>query len=400
MENVSKRKTRKRRQSNREENKDVDTDVDGVNCRERITYDVLRLMLEYFNITDLTRAAMVCRSWNEAAEKEIHTRLKPQHFLLEPNTESKKITDPKYVVDKLFIQPSVGMVFNGFHTRRQIWQPDCLCNYLPPQTDYITLTNSGTIYDEVENKARGLSSIFFPEIPDVKIKYFHTTKLDYLKFDSTQNPKSSNKLARELCKISPKEENIKCIIMFLGGMTRNIFATPDPDHVESVINSIVSYGTNTAKNKIAIWGGIARRVMVCSSSRDKRICKKSVPIAGLSICGSGVSTWSMVLNSRIKTKEQAEKELTALRDAVKLQKHTIGFMFSCCARGDSWYSEPNVEAKIFRKLFPNVPLIGSIGDGEFGVSTVRHEYSPDERIFHQYATIFLIVSYGSVRKVL
>ncbi|XP_046738178.1 F-box only protein 22-like [Diprion similis] len=400
MEKVSKMKTRKKRQSSRDENKDVDTVVDGVNCRERIIYDVLRLMLEYFNITDITRAAMVCRSWNEAASKEIHTRLKPQHFLLEPNAESKKITDPKHIVDKLFIRPSIGIVFNGVQSRRQIWQPDCLCNYLPPQTDYITLINSGTIYDDVEHKAGGLSSIFFPEIPDVKIKYFHTTKLDPLKFDPMQNPKSREKLARELCKISPKEKNIKCIIMFLGGMARNIFAHPDPDNIEQIIKSILSHGTDKAENKIAVWGGITRRVLVCSSSCDERTCKKNVPIAGLSICGSGVSTWSLVLDSRIKTKEEAEKELTVLRDAVKLQKHTIGFMFSCCARGDSWYSEPNVEAKIFRKLFPNVPLVGSIGDGEFGVSTVPHEYSPGEHIFHQYATIFLIVSYGSARKVL
>lgn len=109
---------------------------------------------------------------------------------------------------------------------------------------------------------------------------------------------------------------------------------------------------------------------VCNCTLENSLCMKKSVLAGISVCGSGVSSWSIILDSRIETQAQAEKELTILRDAVKLKKHSIGFMFACCGRGEDWYSEKHVESKIFKKLFPNVPLVGSFGGGELGVSTV------------------------------
>lgn len=45
-------------------------------------------------------------------------------------------------------------------------------------------------------------------------------------------------------------------------------------------------------------------------------------------------------------------------------------MFACCARGEDMFDENNLESSIFKKLFPEVPLVGCIGDGEFGTNTL------------------------------
>lgn len=65
-ESQEKKKTRKTRQSSKDKDKDSESkktafEMDGVNIGEHITYDVLRMILEYSNIRDLTTAALVCR---------------------------------------------------------------------------------------------------------------------------------------------------------------------------------------------------------------------------------------------------------------------------------------------------------------------------------------------------
>lgn len=48
----------------------------------------------------------------------------------------------------------------------------------------------------------------------------------------------------------------------------------------------------------------------------------------------------------------------------------MGFMFACKARGIGLYNEKNVESTIFKTLFPEVPLVGCFGNGEFGKNTM------------------------------
>lgn len=88
-----------------------------------------------------------------------------------------------------------------------------------------------------------------------------------------------------------------------------------------------------------------------------------------------VQTWSIVVDRKCKTKEQVEEKLKLFKQQVKLQKHSVGFMFACIARGKHMYQEENVESTIFKRLFPKVPLVGCFGNGEFGKdSTV---YNPE-----------------------
>ena len=45
-------------------------------------------------------------------------------------------------------------------------------------------------------------------------------------------------------------------------------------------------------------------------------------------------------------------------------------MFSRVAKGARHYREANVEANLFRKTFPGIPLTGFFGDGEIGLDVL------------------------------
>lgn len=89
---------------------------------------------------------------------------------------------------------------------------------------------------------------------------------------------------------------------------------------------------------------------------------------GIVISGDNVRSWSTILTRDDETEESVVTKLTELKKRVQLLKHSIGLMFSCVARGSGWYdgNKKNVEATIFKNLFPTIPLIGSFGNGELG----------------------------------
>lgn len=90
---------------------------------------------------------------------------------------------------------------------------------------------------------------------------------------------------------------------------------------------------------------------------------------GITIVGS-VDSWSIVVDESYKTKELVEQRLKLFKSHISLKKHSMGFMFACCERGENMFNERNVESSIFKKLFPDIPLVGCFGDGEFGETTI------------------------------
>ncbi|XP_018302119.1 uncharacterized protein [Mycetomoellerius zeteki] len=71
-----------------------------------LPYDVLRLIFEYLNSRDLTNAAMVCRSWLEAANDEKSTRLNP--CFISSNEDSDLLN---HLIKNLRIEPSFCFCF-------------------------------------------------------------------------------------------------------------------------------------------------------------------------------------------------------------------------------------------------------------------------------------------------
>jgi len=112
-----------------------------------------------------------------------------------------------------------------------------------------------------------------------------------------------------------------------------------------------------------LWGGVVDISYMQNSYWQMPYCV-AVFISG------AIQTWSTIIDMKCNTKELIEKKLKSFKERIKLKKHSIGFMFVCTARGSTMHKKQNVESTIFKTLFPNVPLVGCFGDGEFGKNTM------------------------------
>ena len=145
--------------------------------------------------------------------------------------------------------------------------------------------------------------------------------------------------------------------------------------------------------------------------------KRSV---GLIFAGEGIQAASVILPPNIKNESRVMKELQKLKDCEGFDldhpnSNSFAFMFACCGRGKHFHNDKsNVESKCFKALFPNTPLIGIFGEGEFGWNYLPRENNPPSKntqkekerhsnsrsftrlkerdICHAYTTVFVVLS--------
>lgn len=118
----------------------------------------------------------------------------------------------------------------------------------------------------------------------------------------------------------------------------------------------------------SLWGGTVYRLSTFNIKKKKGIIDEEDAV-GVLISGL-IRTWSIIVNINYDTEEQVEARLILWKAQIKLERHSIGFMFACQGRGEAMYNKANVESSIFKRLFPKIPLVGCFGDGEFGKNTI------------------------------
>lgn len=128
-------------------------------------------------------------------------------------------------------------------------------------------------------------------------------------------------------------------------------------------------------------------------------------LQGIVFSGAALRVASVVLGRKVRNDRDVERELQRLKDAsvVAETSNTIAFMFSCCGRGQHHYRRKrNVESAVFRRLFPNIPLVGFFGNGEIGHEFLPHlragasnteEESDLPEVLHSYTSIFVVLSW-------
>lgn len=114
---------------------------------------------------------------------------------------------------------------------------DCLCSRLPRDAEYFTVSNDGIVYDNLELEGGIITGIFLPEIPDVKMKCFFINRKDIIRFRKTSRRSNMRKLARELCRISSNERNLKCVIMFWNRL--NGALNPVQNDVKRILKALL-----------------------------------------------------------------------------------------------------------------------------------------------------------------
>ncbi|XP_024873431.1 F-box only protein 22-like [Temnothorax curvispinosus] len=353
-----------------------------------LTYDILRIIFQYLKAKDLGSAAMVCRSWSEAANNEKWTR--GPCCLLGRN------------VNDIRIKPSAGFFFIPCETpldTEVIKMMNMYRDWLPYHCKTIKFYSDSTIMNNYEMECNPrMVCAFLPQIPNVEIKLFeYSTSLQALA--KAANPqKIISTIVEHETSIS-NHETSTCFMLFCNRSGK---------HLAKHWASAVAVQQRKEDKIVSVWGGIVEDLYM------QRTCETiefnnftHVPYCVAVLITGPIQTWSTILDKECNTKEQAEAKLKLFRDEVKLKKHSIGFMFACRGRGSTMYNESNVESTIFKRLFPKVPLAGCFGYGEFGKNTIVDEVNEEKNDkeerkkrkkskswYNEFSTVFLIITYG------
>jgi len=110
------------------------------------------------------------------------------------------------------------------------------------------------------------------------------------------------------------------------------------------------------------------------------------------IAGVEPSSGSLVISERVRVgqtiqfhirdknaaRQDMERVLQDLSEKAAGKRIAMGFYFNCLARGAGFYGEFNHDTKVIRRYFPDVPIVGFLGNAEFapvGGSSVLHNYT-------------------------
>ncbi|XP_078036540.1 F-box only protein 22-like [Augochlora pura] len=361
--------------------------VDKKQTNIPLTYDILRLVFKELNGMELSRASMVCRSWLEAANDEKRTR-GPAYFIYKCKNLNEKWSMERVktqCINELQIKPALGLFFTAHSVL--FTQRDCHCNVLPPNCTTVTLGTHGVVFNDTEIEANvdNIVCTFLPEVPDVTIQTFvigdnSTTKQDVSVSISNYIDKIKEVLDQPQ-KTNHPFMNSRCLLLFCDLRGR-----------EFAIKLSDSLRKRCTVNNISVWGGTAKNLLVCNAkdSENDR-CGEFAFCVGITLTGA-INTWSLLVNSKIES--IVRQRVKMWRNTVQLQKHSIGLMFACFARGKYLYKKDKVESTIFKEIFPEVPLVGCFGDGELGTTSSFLGNFRNKEWFNVKSTVFLIITYG------
>ncbi|EZA61162.1 hypothetical protein DMN91_005101 [Ooceraea biroi] len=384
------RSTRKRKRSaNPVKSQDNNTEQSCENSLDLnvyLTYDVLRMLFQYLNGRDLSNAAMVCRSWSEAASNEHCTR-GPVCFI----GDYSECSQVEHQIRDLYIKPRLGILFMPRIPENLKGHID---RTVPSDCEIVILYVPGIIINNEEMEDCLYPKVvctFLPEIPNVSINTCQVIKLNSRKGYAAVE--ELNKMISRVPKVN--HETSTCLMLFCN------------DSAREIANVMISALKKSHDDKIcSVWGGVVDISYVHNSDWQVPYCI-AVLISG------AIRTWSTIIDVKCNTKEVIENRLKSFKDRIKLKKHSIGFMFVCTARGSAMHGKENVESTIFKTLFPNVPLVGCFGDGEFGKNTMdiddakeetsvnkqrnsgRNKHSRRKDVwYNEFSTVFMILTYG------
>ena len=122
-----------------------------------------------------------------------------------------------------------------------------------------------------------------------------------------------------------------------------------------------------------------------ANRRKKRIFTREVHDEGnVFLCFRGQGTQFHV---RVVSDKNVE---VALASFPRGPRYLAGFLFSCVGRGSGYHGRVGVEAEVFKRRFPGVPLVGFFTGGELGP-----QEGTTNLAFYSYTSVFCLVSVSS-----
>ncbi|XP_011692430.1 PREDICTED: uncharacterized protein LOC105452746 [Wasmannia auropunctata] len=376
-----------------------------------ISYDILRIIFQYLDARNLASAAMVCRSWLEAANDEKLTR---GPYCLQLYTQH----DFLCCIKNIRIKPSVGFFFIPTGIRYEIEEhvETFLPELLPKRCEIIMLCSRYVILEEVMcQQYPHMVCAFLPQVPNVKVKSFELSEncnrniWQTVEYQEIINTIINNEIS------TSNHETSTCFMLFCNNFSYNLYSYCDTAIGIVTAKRWASAIQQSIKNKaVSVWGGVVENIHAqrartgsCKAHRVEPFEKSHTSCVAVLITGL-IRTWSTILERKCNTKKRIEARLMLFKDKVKLKKHSIGFIFTNKMRTGPIYNDApyNEESMIFKRLFPKVPLVGcSDYIGEFGKTTAIDEASEERNSkkkqnckkskswYKESSTVFLILTY-------
>ncbi|KAM9461544.1 F-box only protein 22 [Clarias gariepinus] len=365
--------------------------------------EVVEKILSYVPTKSVLRIASVCRLWRNCARRVLRTRQKTtwlsasgssryeEHVLLRTMEEG---------LENVFLLPQTVMLmvdhehFAGYHSsfrhkKARRCQPedevdveDKLRRMLPSNCNILCIVTPGIVLTPSEPTCRipkefmegeAGFSLLFPAIEGVHIRPFHFCK------------KSLTDGALEKAGLSGNPD-LKVVLLF----GYDSYKTGAARFLNQLLEPL-------GRSNVLIAGGHVERAF--PQARD--CCSPgSFGVVGLTLSGPRIQGASVLLDQDVSTPAAAEVTIRRLKATNIPESNTVGFMFACVARGHNHYNgQHNVEADVFHKLFPGVPLFGFFGNGEIGCDRiVKESYTLSQTdasgLQHGYTTVMSLVHLG------
>ncbi|CAD6208482.1 GSCOCG00003494001-RA-CDS [Cotesia congregata] len=360
-----------------------------------LSYDNLRSIFSHLRARDLWNCSTVSRLWQDVAKRELDTRgvvVKAGAF----NKLFEECDSSTHISNYLTNKPMLGIFFNSLDRGYS----ECVARHFPLDSYCISVSNYGVIFNNEEHEKIENYSAFslLPDDPDVDIDLITANHFSMILTNKKRGRFKSVSTAfwRSYgCTIGAiyqsfrssvrRLRQVKCVIIFVN---QNAECDAEPS-IPDIFDK---------KVKVA-WGGVCKDLTVMPVCKPGLRTVSKPMWLGVLISGRNVRCWSTILTEDDDTDEAIRKKLLELKEQVEFLKHTVAYMFACTNRGSELHQgRKNVEASIFKSIFPDVPLTGSFGSGEYGTYSEREYNSEDEGIFHQVSTTIMILSYGQTER--
>ncbi|GIY76098.1 f-box only protein 22 [Caerostris extrusa] len=349
---------------------------------------VVERIFKFISFRDLMRISRVCTVWCELAKIEKNRRTKiAKIFIVSENTKRmlenkaesslyqpiEMETDMHMELEKLPCAPSfcIEKVKSRECFKKILLKEvkTALRKYLPENCEISLNVTFGVIgcmgdipYTPLEiEDGTALSACFYSNMPGMQVKlYPMEQKQGFAK------------------KFITGKEPAKALLFFVT------------DKGCGYVNKILKNNLWEKDFKVALGGAVVEQ-------------SDSIMGSIIAFSGPNVEAASILIGPEDEEKEIRSK-LEILKDT-GLQNHDcFAYMFTCIARGGSMHAKPNFESSLFNEYFPNIPIIGLFGTGEFGVNFLPNvkwettELKHGEFIFtdknyrYGYCTVFVVIA--------
>lgn len=333
-------------------------------------YEVLRKVFSYLNLEDLGNAAKAYDSWKAAAEVTKRERSIIETFVL---------SDHKHKMTPIWSEAVFCISFCSAVNKELESE---VTRFVRPDGEILScLATSGVIgslHDLsgiVQQKIRVglplapkkffLTSLRFPSLPNVGIKTFVWEEEEDEDFETFK---------KNFC--VPNNKVIKCLLILMVAEERGRSASSHKD-------DFVSFLRERQKESFAVGGCI-----IDNFENHVRKNPNHSVVKYVVFYGDNVEAASTVLTADIKTPASIDNKVSELKRKCPETKKGALFIFRCTGRQKVLrrYKMKNDivkwEGEAILKYFPNTPMVGCFGYGEFGNEHPcdNNVISPNKRI--------------------